>query len=122
MAKVLIVDDDQDICVLLSDLLAEEGFDVQSAHNGQEALEILQREPGWVVLLDLYMPQVDGREFLRQLQRHPCLQKRNRVVLMTASVPAKRPRLSLPAGLVQSILRKPFELEEVVGVVQQLAS
>lgn len=122
MAKVLIVDDDHDICVLLSDLLAEEGFSVRSAHNGQEALEILQREPGWVVLLDLHMPLVDGREFLRQFQRNPRWQKRNRVVLMSASVPVKWPRLSLPAGLVQRILPKPFELDEVVGVVQKLAS
>ncbi len=122
MAKVLIVDDDRDICTLLSELLEEEGFEVRSARNGQEALEILMREPGWVVLLDLYMPQMDGREVLRQLQRNPDLQQSNRVVLMTASMSLTRLRLAFPVELVPQVLPKPFELEEVVGVVHQLAS
>lgn len=122
MAKVLIVDDDRDICTLLSELLEEEGFEVRSARNGQEALEILTREPGWVILLDLYMPQMDGREVLRQLQRNPDLQQNNHVVLMTASMPYTRLRLSFPVDLVPRVLPKPFELEEVVGVVHQLAS
>lgn len=122
VAKVLIVDDDRDICTLLSELLEEEGFEVHTARNGQEALEILTREPGWVILLDLCMPQMDGCEVLRQLQRNPDLQKNNRVVLMTASMSFTRLRLSFPVELVPRVLPKPFELDEVVGVVQHLAS
>src|SRR5262249_53411668 len=113
--KVLIVDDDLDICDLLSELLEAEGFEVCSVHNGQAALEILESDPDWVMLLDLRMPQMDGREVLRHLQRSPRFQKKNRVVLMTASLPFRRPRLSLPANLVHRVLCKPFELEEVVG-------
>lgn len=122
VAKVLIVDDDRDICMVLSELLEEEGFEIRCARNGQEALEILTREPGWVILLDLYMPQMDGREVLRQLQRDPDLQKDNHVVLMTASMPHTRLRLAFPVELVPQVLPKPFELEEVVGVVHKLAS
>ncbi len=121
MSKVLIVDDDQDICRLLQALLEDEGFQVKSVYNGRQALEVLQREEGWVVLLDLRMPEVDGREVLRRLHQNPRLYRKNKIAVMSAAIRrTRRPQLFL-TGEVQRVMPKPFELEEVIEVVETLA-
>ena len=122
MTKVLIVDDDQDICQLLQELLEDEGFQVQSVYNGQQAMEVLQREEGWVVLLDLRMPEVDGREVLRRVQSNPRLRRKNKIVVMSAALRRTRRAQPLLPGIVQRLVAKPFELEEVVEAVEALVS
>ena len=121
MAKVLIVDDDEEIRALLQDMLLEEGYQVGTARDGQEALELLQREGGWVILLDIMMPNVDGREVIRQLQANEALRDRNKVALMSAGGRLAQERLHLPA-VVEALLPKPFDLDDVLAVVNQLAS
>ena len=121
MTKVLIVDDDEEIRALLQDMLEEEGFKVGTARDGQEALDILQREGGWVILLDMMMPNVDGREVLRRLQANNELRDRNRVALMSAGGRLAQERLHLSADVVEALLPKPFDLDDVLAVVSRLA-
>jgi CheY-like chemotaxis protein len=66
--SVLVVDDDQDIRESLTQILAEEGFEVSSARNGLEALEQIARALPDVMLLDLMMPVVTGWEVLETLR------------------------------------------------------
>ena len=68
---ILLVDDDPVIRASLSDLLAAEGFDVETAEDGQAALERLSEigDPS-LILLDLGMPRMDGWEFLSRLDRN----------------------------------------------------
>jgi CheY-like chemotaxis protein len=122
MTKVLIVDDDDEIRDLLRDVLEEEGFEVDTARDGREALTILQRENGWVVLLDIMMPNVDGREVLRQLEENQRLLDNNKIALMSAGGRLAQEHHRLNNKVVQALLPKPFDLEEVLNVVQQLAS
>jgi CheY-like chemotaxis protein len=56
VAKVLVVDDDKETRLILRELLKDEGFHVNVARNGLEALNILKHEGEWVVLLDVKMP------------------------------------------------------------------
>lgn len=67
---ILLVDDDPVIRASLSDLLSAEGFDVETAEDGQAALERLSEigDPS-LILLDLGMPRMDGWEFLSRLDR-----------------------------------------------------
>ena len=73
MSNILIVDDDDGIRSVLYELLADEGFQVRTACDGAEALKILQCEGDWVVLLDMRMPGMDGRDVLRELEANPRL-------------------------------------------------
>lgn len=121
MTKVLIVDDDEEIRALLKDMLVEEGFEVGTARDGQEALDLLNRESGWIILLDIMMPNVDGREVIRQLQANQTLRDQNKVALMSAGGRLAQERLHLSADLVEALLPKPFDLEDVLAVVSRLA-
>lgn len=62
---VLVVDDDRDIRETLQELLEQEGYDVETARDGAEALKLARRERPALILLDLYMPVMDGLEFRR---------------------------------------------------------
>ena len=68
-APVLVVDDDQDLRESLRDLLEVWGYDVQTAANGEEALASLARSGSSLILLDLQMPVMDGREFLAKIRK-----------------------------------------------------
>ena len=121
MTKVLIVDDDEEIRSLLQDMLMEEGFRVDTARDGQEALDLLEQESGWIILLDIMMPNVDGREVIRRLQASQKLREQNRVALMSAGGRLAQERLHLATDVVEALLPKPFDLEDVLAVVSRLA-
>lgn len=121
MTKVLIVDDDEEIRSLLQDMLMEEGFRVGTARDGQEALDLLEHESGWIILLDIMMPNVDGREVIRRLQASQKLREQNRVALMSAGGRLAQERLHLATDVVEALLPKPFDLEDVLAVVSRLA-
>src|SRR5260370_17292742 len=72
-ASILVVDDDPDILYALSEALSEEGFSVQVAQNGQEALDLVGESPPALILLDLMMPVMDGREFGSRIRSFPDL-------------------------------------------------
>lgn len=121
MRKFLIVDDEPGILKLLSAILLEEGFQVQTACNGLEALAALQREKGWVVLLDLMMPRFNGYEVLQQLRNQPQLRDANVIVLMSAGADLQEAGPLLMQGEVQALLPKPFDLFKVLTLAEQLA-
>jgi two-component system, response regulator, stage 0 sporulation protein F len=74
MKKILVADDEMSIRLLYSEELKEEGYDVYLAANGREALEIVEKIPLDLVILDIKMPEMDGIEALRQIkERRPDL-------------------------------------------------
>ena len=119
--KILVVDDDEDIRVVLQEILAEAGFQVQGARDGTEALKLLHREGGWVVLLDLLMPRMDGWQVIRRLQQEPALRKDSQVVLMSAGWRLDSEESALSGSPVVAKLRKPVDLEELLTLANALA-
>ena len=116
MGRVLVVDDDTGIRELLRVVLELEGFDVATARDGQEALDLLAASPeGVVVLMDVMMPRLGGLEVCERLAARG-LAGRHRVALMTAGLleEAECPRA------VRALLRKPFNLEEIARVAHRL--
>src|SRR5687767_475919 len=65
VASVLVVDDDRNVAKLVSQILGFEGFDVDVANNGPDALTKLQQHPVDLMVLDLNMPEMDGRRVYR---------------------------------------------------------
>lgn len=74
MKRILVADDEMSIRLLYSEELREEGYEVLTAANGREALEIVEKEPVDLVILDIKMPEMSGIEVLRQIkEKHPHL-------------------------------------------------
>ncbi|MFZ0051089.1 MAG: response regulator [Desulfobaccales bacterium] len=68
MKKILVADDEMSIRLLYSEELKEEGYEVYMASNGREALEMVEKIPLDLVILDIKMPEMDGIEALRQIK------------------------------------------------------
>lgn len=66
--KILVADDEMSIRLLYSEELKEEGYEVYLAANGREALDIVNKVPLDLVILDIKMPEMDGIEALRQIK------------------------------------------------------
>lgn len=86
MPKVFMVDDDEEIRSLLAEMLSDIGYPVLLARDGQEALEMLQHEGGWVIFLDCNRPQLDGAGVVEQLADHPALREGNTIILWSATL------------------------------------
>ena len=66
--KILVVDDEPPICLIVSRLLKQAGHEVATAENGQVAWEIFQRERFEMVITDLVMPEMDGLDLIRNIR------------------------------------------------------
>ena len=110
--NVLVVDDDPDLLDATSFVIENEGIVVETARNGEEALEVLRagRLPG-LVLLDLMMPVMNGWEFLEEVAKDPVL-KAIPVVVLTAAE-----RTQVPGAT--EVLSKPVDLVALLRVVQR---
>ena len=68
MPRVLLVDDDEALCELLSEYLESEGFSVRSVHDGAQALEVAQQEAWDAIILDVMLPGINGFDLLKRLK------------------------------------------------------
>lgn len=115
--RVLIVDDDPDWIDSLTDFLVEEGYSVTAAPNGQAGLEQLSRIPPLVVITDLEMPIMDGRQFLvRAREQH----ERTPVIVVTGKHAQRDDDTSL-AGAFR-IIRKPIPVEDLLAALSEAAA
>lgn len=67
--KVVIIDDEAQVRRALGNVLLQSGFDVEEASNGQKGMALLENEPVEIVLTDIFMPDKDGIETIRELKR-----------------------------------------------------
>lgn len=116
MTTVLVVDDESSIVEVLTTLLEDEGYHVVTARNGAEGLASLAASQPEVVLCDVMMPVLDGREMCQRMQANP-LYRSIPVVLMSAVNAATK----LAGCNYARLLSKPFDLEEVINVVASLS-
>jgi CheY-like chemotaxis protein len=114
---ILLVEDDSAIRETVSECLTAEGYRVDAAENGADALARLARgERPALVVLDLVMPVMDGAELVANVRREPRLAGL-RLLLMTAAISV--PGMTLPT--VDATLLKPFDLDELLAAVARLA-
>ncbi len=112
---VLVVDDDPFILEFLKAVLEASGYPVMTASDGREALQRLESSRPGLILLDMAMPVLDGVGFLQEMRRIPDWNAP--VVVMTAMDDARR--LARDLG-TEGWLQKPFDLDALLDVVQQL--
>jgi CheY-like chemotaxis protein len=113
MATILVVDDEAAIRNLILAVLEDEGYRAIGAASGVAALELAPTDPPDVVLLDLMMPVLDGRETLRRLRRLP-VGTNVPVVIMSAAITAGTP----VEGDHVAFLPKPFDLVALLDAVE----
>ncbi|WP_062308546.1 response regulator [Alicyclobacillus sendaiensis] len=113
--KVLVVDDQFGIRVLLHEVLQREGYEVFQASNGPSALSIVEREQPDLVLLDMKIPGMDGLEILRNLRK---LGVDAKVIMMTAYGELDLIHEALEMGAVAHFT-KPFDIDELRRAVRE---
>ena len=113
MATVLVVDDDAGIRQLTSLALSLEGNNVCTASDGLEALEVLSHEPVDLVILDLEMPRMDGRQTIQEARREGYTGP----VLILCAFEAGRAAEEL---LAEDAVQKPFDPNELLSHVYKL--
>ncbi len=112
--KILVVDDDPIIRDMMIDILSLEGYPVEVARNGREALEKLHDNANYLVFLDLMMPGINGSDVCLQLNAEPQIRKRHIIVIMSALDNLAQAR----ALGVDGTMPKPFLVEDVLRVMQ----
>ena len=111
--KILIVDDDRNICELLRLYLEKEGYETQLAYDGEQALERFAADKPGLILLDVMMPRIDGWEVCRRIRASSQVP----VIMLTAKGETFDKVLGLELGADDYIV-KPFDTKEVVARIK----
>ncbi len=113
MTKIMIVDDDSNICELLRLYLEKDGFASVIAKNGAVALDMFDRENPDLILLDVMMPELDGWQVCREIRK-----KSNcPIIMLTAKSEVFDKVLGLELGADDYVV-KPFEAKEVIARIK----
>lgn len=115
MRHLLVVDDDAELCQLLSEYLVPEGYDVEAVHSGLEGVERALSGNHALVVLDVMLPDVRGFEVLRQLRA----QSRMPVLMLTARGNEQDRILGLEMG-ADDYLPKPFNPRELIARIEAI--
>jgi len=114
--RVLVVEDERDIAELVRFNLEQEGFTVRVAHDGEQALAVVRREPPALVILDLMLPGIPGLEVCRRL-RGEAATARLPVIMLTARAAEADRVVGLEMG-ADDYVTKPFSPRELVARVR----
>jgi DNA-binding response OmpR family regulator len=118
MAKVLVVDDEEHILMILKDSLEFSGFTIVTATNGEEALEVVAKENPELVVLDIGMPKLDGWEVCRRLKGDPKT-KALPIIILTAYAQTSDQRKGMDLG-ADRFITKPCDLTYLVEEINAL--
>ncbi len=111
--KILVVDDDRNICDLLRMYLEKEGYAVAMAYNGRDAVNMFNSENPDMVLLDIMLPQLDGWQVCREIRKV----SEKPIIMITAKDEVFDKVLGLELG-ADDYITKPFDTKEVVARIK----
>lgn len=113
--KILIIDDELDMAEAMASLLEEEGFVTRAVCEGKAGLEIMEKDPPHLVILDVMMPAVKGTDVAKFMKDKQVLSKVP-ILLMSAS---KEPEPK-DKSLWNKFIRKPFDIDQLLIEVREL--
>jgi len=111
--KILIVDDDENICELLRLYLQKDGFETAVAYDGEQALEVAQKYLPDLILLDIMMPKLDGWQVCREIRKI----SDTPIIMLTAKGETFDKILGLELG-ADDYVSKPFDTKEVIARIK----
>ncbi len=111
--KILVVDDDRNICELLRMYLEKEGYTVVMAHNGMDAVNVFESAKPDLILLDIMLPQLDGWQVCREIRKT----SEAPIIMLTAKDEVFDKVLGLELG-ADDYVTKPFDTKEIVARIK----
>lgn len=114
MAHILIVDDEPHIVELERAILEVEGFDITSAGDGEEAIEVLKKIKPDLVILDMMMPGMSGREVAEKIKSNPKT-KELKIIFVTVAKFSEVGQQSLKEMGVIDYITKPFDNDDFIS-------
>jgi two-component system, NtrC family, response regulator PilR len=115
-SSVLVVDDEEALRSVLSNELINEGYDVQTASDGDDAIAAIDKTPFDLVLLDIKMPRVSGFEVLKHIKEHAGGTK---VVMLTGFADLKNAIESKKLG-ADDFVSKPYDLVDLLTTIERV--
>lgn len=113
--KILIVDDQPGILSLLKEILEIDGYEIVTAHTGQEALEVIRKHAFHLIFLDYWIPVKNGMEVVQQLEKEKSLIP----IVMMSGLPEKVNETIKNYSQIVAVLEKPFDVNEVRDLVEK---
>lgn len=117
--RILIIDDDEQIRIILKQLMEWAGFDVIAAENGKVAMELQRKTPADLVITDLIMPEQEGLETISRLKKD----FKGIKIIAISGGGRIGPEAYLPAALelgADRVFAKPFDIKSVLTAVNEL--
>ena len=115
--RFLVVDDNEDIRDVFCRLVERAGHVASTAADGQEAVEVLERESFDVMLLDLTMPRMNGVDVVRWIRAHPDVAPTMRIVVISAW--AGEHRAVLQELGVETVMQKPLRIQQLTDLIEE---
>jgi DNA-binding response OmpR family regulator len=117
--KIMIVDDEKDLLIMLKEVFGSEGFEVITAESGKECLEKLKTIKPDLIIMDMMMPKLSGDEVIKKIRKNPKT-KDLRIVILTVSKIAEIPKVQLNKLKVLEYINKPFDLKELTEKIKKV--
>jgi two-component system alkaline phosphatase synthesis response regulator PhoP len=117
-SKILIVDDEPNIVLAIEFLLQRQGYLVEKAYNGLQALEVATAFKPDIIILDVMMPDMNGFEVGKQIRQLPTLEH-SKIIFLTAKGTQKDKQTGYASG-AEVYMIKPFDNDELVNTVQEM--
>jgi CheY-like chemotaxis protein len=116
--KILIVEDSKFFLKAIASVFEKEGFTVQTAATGEEALKIAQADPPQIILLDMVLPRLDGMMVLRMLRTIPTLRD-TPVIVLSGNNSAQDQSQAKKLGIIDYFLKDATPVSELVALVRK---
>ena len=114
--KILVVDDEEGARELFSTILADEGYEVTLANNGEEALALFKNTPFNLVITDMKMPVMDGLQLLQEIRK---IDSKTNVIMVTAYGEVESYLKAMRLGAAEYI-NKPIRIKELKRIVHKV--
>lgn len=116
MESLLIVDDDVNLCSVLKEELTEVGYNVEFVNSGHAAFSYINQKPTDLILLDLKMPERDGFDVLKELEK---TKRKIKVIILTAYADVKSAIESAKMG-ANDFISKPYDFDELLITIRNV--
>ena len=119
MQRILIIDDEPHILLMLKKMLERTGYEIDLASNGKEGLDLFTRKPSDLVITDIIMPEKEGLETIREMKR---MQPELKIIAMSGGGKISAENYLETAKIfgASRIIEKPFTQQHMVATVNQL--
>lgn len=120
--KVLIVEDEADMAQMLASEFKKSGLETLSASNGEDGLQLANKEHPGLIILDIIMPKMDGIEMLKRLRSQDDWGKNVSVILLTNISEKEKMAEALEIGIDEYIVKSDWKIKDIVEKAKSILS